>query len=206
MTNKGDTARHWLTQDFALRKGTNPKYSLRAYARDLGVSVGLISEAMSGKRTISYNLGYRIAPRLKLSHLAQKDFLKSLLPESAPLDSAPSGVKTEKLSDDHFRIIADWYHFAILSLARTEDCQSSRTWIAQRLGISAQEAELALARLRRVGLISTRGNKLKRTESALETVADLPSSAIKKSHRLTRALRDTACAGAALQASLTFAF
>lgn len=175
----------YLLQEFAARRRRNRLYSQRAYARDLGVSVGLVSEALAGKRQISYDLGCRIVPLLNLSPYAKKMFLASLLPEAAAAKRLVAETRAERLSDDQFHLIADWYHFAILSLAKTENVRSSAGWIARRLAIAPAEAELALARLRRLGLIKVQHGKLVRTKANVETTPDLPSIAIKESHRQT---------------------
>jgi transcriptional regulator with XRE-family HTH domain len=56
----------FLKNEFANRKKRNAKYSLRALARDIGVSHSVISEYMSGKRNITKLTSYKIMFFLKI--------------------------------------------------------------------------------------------------------------------------------------------
>lgn len=86
---------------------------------------------------------------------------------------------------DDFHVIADWHHFAILSLMKTKDFKNNPTWIAKRLGISTLEAKAALLRLERLSLIKKhkKTNRLAPTHDRLKTPDGIASKALKKSHR-----------------------
>ena len=71
---------------------------------------------------------------------------------SNPLDTLPikkvRGTQYVQLTLDHFSVISEWYHFAILSLAETQDFKSYPAWIAGRLGISQKDAKAAVLTLK----------------------------------------------------------
>lgn len=177
--------REFMMQDFVDRKSQNPMYSMRAYARDLGVSTGLVSQVFSGKRKISLKMGEKIARQMRLQPAAKRLFLSSLVTGLGRNEADILDDNVFLVSNDHYHLIADWYHWAILSLARLDNAQGDVHWIASRLGITACEAELAVARLRRLKLVQVTGSKLVRTGHKLLTPPDVPSSAAKKSHRQT---------------------
>lgn len=103
-----------------------------------------------------------------------------------PIRDITQSRPTKLIDDDTFRLIADWFHYAILSLAEVPNNSYSKSWVARRLGISPEEAKTALFRLRRLGLIEATGRKptqgFRRVGPPLETTKDIPSAAIQKHH------------------------
>lgn len=57
----------FLRQEFDSRKENNPRYSLRAFARDLGVSSGRLSEILNFRRRVTPLQAAKFAERLKLT-------------------------------------------------------------------------------------------------------------------------------------------
>jgi uncharacterized protein (TIGR02147 family) len=186
----------WLRHAYEERRQRNPRYSQRAFSRFLGISSGRLCELMSGKREIGPALASRISERLALApneyqawlhnierrrqSRVRRQRLGALLRPTGPEDGA-----FVELSGDRFRYIADWYHLAILNLARTSDFQSDIAWMAQRLGITEVQAQHAVDRLKRLGLLGEENGKLIRRESQLKSTNEIPSTAIRKNHRQT---------------------
>jgi uncharacterized protein (TIGR02147 family) len=89
----------------------------------------------------------------------------------------------EMLSLEKFRVIADWYHFAILSLVNTKGFNSDPVWIGRRLGISSVLARTAIDRLLELGLLAKVGESLVPVkEASLETPHDISSLAVRQNH------------------------
>jgi len=178
----------YLQRELADRKAGNPAYSLRAFARDLGVSPATLSQALSHKRQVSAKNALKIASRLLLS------------PEEAARLFADHGkagrtkVKPQffELEEDRFRLVADWYYFAILSLARVPNNKAAPEWVSKRLGISLFEARAALTRLKRMRLISTKDGRLRRTATSLMTGHATPSEALRKHQKQNLKLAERA--------------
>ncbi len=166
-----------LQKEFAQRRIRNPAYSLRAFARDLQVSLTALSEAIAGKRSLSRRNLQKIQAALHLS----------------PLDAVKLFEKTNKiekkeverllLREEEFRLIAEWWHLAILNLAKLRENRSRADWVAKRLGITKTDAAKAIARLNSLGLLEVKGGRLVRTAAPISTSRDVPSGAIKRSHR-----------------------
>jgi uncharacterized protein (TIGR02147 family) len=85
-----------------------------------------------------------------------------------------------RIQEDTFKIISDWYHFAILELITLRDFRSDPTWIARRLGISKALVEGAVGRLRRLDMIKIEDGKIISTGVQLATTNGIPSDSIKK--------------------------
>ncbi|MBA2404341.1 MAG: DUF4423 domain-containing protein [Bdellovibrionales bacterium] len=62
-------------------------------------------------------------------------------------------VEYHQLALDSFYIISEWYHYGILQLLRTKTFKNDNVWIAKRLGVTSSQVDLALGRLKRIGII-----------------------------------------------------
>lgn len=161
----------------------NRAFSLRAFARRLGVSPSSLSEILNGKRRVSKRLATRLTERLCLAP-AERDALLSLFPEKTGTGGAEEvGKDYTLLSADRFHAISDWYHFAILSLAETKDFRAEADWIAQRLNIRVGEAQSALDRLLRLGLLAQNAKgKIVPTGAHFSTTDDIQNLALRRAH------------------------
>jgi uncharacterized protein (TIGR02147 family) len=172
----------------------NPRYSMRAFARDLGISASILSEVMNGKHGLSEKMATKIAAKLGINNeekLIFCDQVASIHSRSATKrDLASKRIEQVKrmyagssLQMDTFKIISDWYHFAILEITYLEDFNSEHTWMAKKLGMSKLEVDAAVERLIRVGLLQNKNGKLRATEDYTSTPNDIPSEVIKKFQR-----------------------
>ena len=184
-----------LQEEFNRRKARNRSYSLRAFARTLGLPPGRLSEIFSDKRPLTPKLGEKISASLGLSPDSKKRFLEKVKEARTERSSwrkieqgsaeAPASIHSdfEQLSEDSFRVLADWYHFAVFVLIETDDFDPSISWIAKRLGISTIEARSGIERLARLGLIEEKRKTWVTTRKNLTTSHEVSSSALKHSHR-----------------------
>lgn len=143
-----------LQAELVRRCQANPRYSLRAFARALEIDGSVLSKILAGKRTVGPRAARKLVARLSLSPGESAQLLDALagLPSSAP-DAYRS------LAADSFEIVSDWYHFAILELLRVEGFRPDIKWVARCLGISLAEAQAAVERLQRVGMLEIRDAK-----------------------------------------------
>lgn len=160
----------FLYTEFEKRRAKNAHYSLRAFARDLGVSAGVLSQVLQGKRPISLKLVESIvsalgldqksATKLKLSvaEIQLKRNLKRLDPQVKELlrfkGSSVSYKNPRVLDAEVFNLISRWYCAAILELTFLKDFKLDAGWIAEQLGISPVEARLTILRLKELGLLT----------------------------------------------------
>ncbi len=135
--NKSETQRerHRLLKEAYLKKRErNPRFTIRAFAAQLGMNSGTLSRLLSEKQPISEKVFEKI-----------RDVVIAEVPWSASqYEMIP------KIDIEIFRLITRWYHFAILELTYLKDFQSDIQWIAKRLNISIIEADDAVRRLFRL--------------------------------------------------------
>jgi uncharacterized protein (TIGR02147 family) len=142
-------AKH-LQQVFMERCRSNEQYSLRAFARSLSVPVSSLSEIMNEKRPISNKLREKIGTALNMTAEQIHAF-----DEKARFDSVRERLEADyrQLALDSFYIISEWYHYGILQLLKTKAFKTKPAWISKRLGITENEASVALERLIRIGIL-----------------------------------------------------
>jgi len=164
-----NSARTLLKSEFAQRKQRNASYSLRAFARDLGLSHTYLSLIFHGKRNISPTV---------LSKFLEEDvevFSKCVRNKTSSYHYADL---------DHFSLISEWYHIAILELSSLDDFRATPKWIAKKLGLNLHEAQLALDRLKRLGhLVKSTKQKWKKAQKKLFFEPGTPNKYIRKFHR-----------------------
>ncbi|WP_413290871.1 TIGR02147 family protein [Bdellovibrio sp. HCB337] len=168
-----------LIEDFEKRRIKNPSFSVRAYSRKLGLSHSALSEILSGKRIVGSKLAERLAEALMLA----PDVRSQVLKKSTDKSQAQRARETLQLKADQYKVISDWYHFAILSVAETEDFQSDAAWIANRLGLTKSVVQEALLRLERLGMIRlSKKGEIVVTGASFDSPDGIPSSAIRNTH------------------------
>jgi uncharacterized protein (TIGR02147 family) len=173
------TIKNLLMEELTLRQTRNSSYSLRAFARDLGIGATTLSDVLADKRSLSKTNLHKVMERMALSPAEREK-----LWENYKLNVSRSHEVDDRttLDEDTFRLIADWYYLAILNLAKLNECQSAPDWIAARLGLKEEEVNEALERLFRLDLVRKNRNRLVRTSKPLTTSNDVPSAAIRKHH------------------------
>jgi hypothetical protein len=167
--------REVLEAELAKRIAKNPHYSLRSFARSLGISHSLLSLALSQKRRFSKRTVRQIGERLSLS---PDQILQLEVRDQEIVDTQDFN----HISLDTFATLSDWHHYAILSLLETPEAQLEARWIATRLGISSLEAGLAINRLKRLKLISKIDGKWKQTSAPLKVENAVSTTATRKHH------------------------
>lgn len=167
----------------------NPQYSIRSFSKKLRTSPSAISEILSGKRPLSVKNGQKFLDCLSVEPLRQKQLLEELSIEVRPSSASRAPMRSTdrgfELLDEsiQYDVIANWYYFAILSLAETKNFRSDVAFIARRLRIKQQQAQKALDHLLKLGLlVRLRNGKVKASGVQFRTTTDIPSSAIRKNH------------------------
>lgn len=177
-----------LHAKLAEHQARNPAYSQSAFARKLGMTAGALSLILSGRRGVSEALTRKICDALMLDPLERSQVLGGFHDRrrATQVGSAASGEMGPgylQLTADQFHVASDWYYFGILSLTETEAFRNDPAWIAQRLAITPQDAQVALDRLKRLGmLIEDQYGRLKRGAAHYRTSDDVASVSARKAH------------------------
>jgi uncharacterized protein (TIGR02147 family) len=155
-----EEVREALRQELLKRCQTQPRYSMRMFARALNIDPSLLSKVINGRRR----------PSSRLCSMVRKT-----LPQ-VPLDE-----KFQKLAADHIQIIAEWHHCALFELLAIEPGASTKG-LAARLGISEVQVKDSLERLERLNLVQQQVDKTwKRLATDITSVGnDFSTTAFQK--------------------------
>lgn len=190
-TNEITNYRTTLLSELDRRRSRNPRYSIRAFARDLNVTYSRLNEALNAQRGISEDLAVKISTRLGHSKEEQELFVTQVMAEHGRSASVKklARAKLKKLTTskstfallalEQFHLIANWCHYAILELMETHDFRSDQNWIAKRLGLSRPEVSAAMERLLRIGLLEKVGAQYRPADSCSTVGMEIPSEGIR---------------------------
>lgn len=185
--------RSYLMKELQSRCDRNPSYSMRAFAKSLGISPGVLSQILSGKTVPSYKRTQALLKTLNLDPVERERIFESVaeLQKSRGLKRLNSSfrshvqIKTvsQDLSIDHFKVISDWHHYAILMIAQTQNFKKDFKWMASQLSISELETKLAWERLVKLGFILEKNGKTKAKEDFTTQDRHLTTAALKRHQR-----------------------
>lgn len=187
--------REFLKGKLGDRMSKNPGYSLRAFARDLHLESAQLSDVLNGRYGISKNNAIKIAERLSIQGL-ERDLFVSSVESFHARSKIVREQASKKLADlealnntdgqitlDTFKVISDWYHFAIVALTGVDEFESKSSWIAKRLGVQVELVDQAIERLLRLGILKCENEKWVATEDFFLNATGVPSEASQKFHR-----------------------
>ncbi len=169
----------YLVKELSQRSKKNPAYSLRSFAKSIGINSGVLSAILNKKRPLTVSTAKKIIDALNLDSKTRSKLLQSLV-SAEPQETQGS---YHSLSEDLFQAVQNWEHFAILSMLESKSTALTPRAIAQRLKISQATAMETLETLKRIGLIKLEAGKLKPTHKNLSTTHDIPSQALRHAHR-----------------------
>lgn len=149
-SDRSSSFRRLLQEELARRCAGNPKYSLRAFARYLGLDHATLSQLLRGRRPLTRSTIERLGARLRLDGAAIAAHAAS---EERALASHGRIAEMQSLARDALRLISDWHHYAILELVRLGSFRPDTRWIARVLDLTPDEVNIALARLVHLGLL-----------------------------------------------------
>lgn len=182
----------YLQLELTKRVHKNPHYSLRSFARDLGVTAGWLSEFLSFKKGMSVQKAKEISQSLGLTLKEQEVFVLSAQAAHARKREDKSVAsqqlkaykltKTFKFSNQDFVEAGAWYHQAILELIETDDFSHRELEISQRLRLPMATVVRALKELQNIGMLEIRNGKMLPAFEETQTEQGRPSRAIKKYH------------------------
>jgi uncharacterized protein (TIGR02147 family) len=175
-----------IKEDLSKRQKANPRYSLRAYARHLGLHSATLSMVLKGQRSLPAKNITQVAQKLALAPKDQSLFFESFYKIKSKLDDIKVDLESDKrflLDESYYKVIAEWEHYALLTLFDLSEFNPTIDQISERLTISTTRAEVVLNNLISSGLVKTDGaGKLVATHEQVRTTSDIKSSALRQSH------------------------
>lgn len=177
-----------IKEDLSLKQRNNPHYSLRAYARDVGIHPATLSQILKGKRPLPLKDSEAVALKLNLGPKEKTLFVESLLRNKSAIDQIKiSDYDTRLMLDEsYYQIIAEWEHYALLELFRLEHFNRTKEEVARYLDLTMNRTEVVINNLMVGGLLEVdQEGKLQKVHGDIRTTEDISSQALKESHKET---------------------
>lgn len=161
-----------LETEFDRRQRSNSHYSIRAFSRDMGIHPGSLHGILRGNRQV---------PRKKI-----RTFFENLNYSDSQIDDLLAGnIDNRKTLDDiaAYVVIAEWEHFALLTLMDSDEFRSDHEYLAEKMGISVSRVEKVISNLERASLIQiSLDGKISKSQGGVKTSEDSVSEALFQSH------------------------
>jgi uncharacterized protein (TIGR02147 family) len=132
--------RSFLQEELISRCRRNPNYSLRSFAKALSISHSALTEMLNGKRPITKKSIEKLGLTLGLSLESLKTYQN--VPVATSTQKQADAATYQQITIDQFAVISDWYHFS-----------HTTANFARALGITKSEANIAVERLLRIGIL-----------------------------------------------------
>lgn len=168
-----------LSDQFETLRKRNPKFSLRAFSRKTGLSIGPLSDVLKGRQT--WNLTPKRAAEI-LSKLEIKPSIKNKL--LVQMGEQPMHKK-ENLKASDYGILTDWTYYPILFSFDLPARLRHPSAIAKRLGISEEKVATVIEDLlQRKLLMASPDGTIERPEVFVSTADGTPNELIHKYHQV----------------------
>jgi transcriptional regulator with XRE-family HTH domain len=177
-----------LEDELNRRRGRNPRYSVRAFAKSLGIHSSTLTRLMSGKRKPTSRLADRILSRLKLDPTVKSSILLSFYDSPRELSLLES--RYGRIPEAVATLLDGWEHYAILALLESQEGFRSSARMSRYLKIPKCRVEAIIRLCAERGLVqNVRGRWMLRQREL--TTEGTPKRALEKPHReyIEKALR-----------------
>lgn len=174
-----------LRDGLLLRQRQNPRYSLRAFARDLNVDSSTLSQIMNGKRSVPSKNARDFAARLGLNEKECTLFIESINRTSTNIDDIKISKLDQRfmLDESYYKVLAEWEHYAVLDLFDLKDFEPTAEFVQKRLNLTEARTDMVLNNLVNSGLLVMEKNgKWKRAHPDIRTTEDMKGEALNQAH------------------------
>jgi uncharacterized protein (TIGR02147 family) len=185
-----DSFNEFLSSQFEERRNRNPRYSLRSFARNLGLSHSRLSEILNGQ-TISMSSAQAICEILHLRSVETNYLLDLVRASSGRTEKIRSEAKerveiqkTRREFQHHKSgnfILSKWYYIGLVEFLT--GTRMALPEIANTLRLSASELETAIQDLQTQGFIQRDGDEWVKVDGYLKFESAVPSQMIRDFHR-----------------------
>ncbi len=183
----------YLQTEFLQRRGRNPHYSLRAFARDLELSPSTLCEFLKGKASLSAERAMELGKKIDLAEMQIEHFADLVTLRFSAMEQRRREARRRiehrfeqqksYLPLEKFAVVSNWYHMVILGLVELSDKYHSVEVLAETLDLSEVETSMAVETLMTVGLLVKEGPRWKIAQAQTLVGNQQASGAIRSFHR-----------------------
>ncbi len=154
--------RIYIKKEYQAKRARNPKYSMRAFARDLDFKPTVLSDILKGRYGISVSKAKQLTKKFQWTE-EQSDYFCDLVEYQHGRSSTRRQTALKRLQSkganyltidrSQYEVITHWQYFAILQLTLLKDYQDNANWIADQLGLRVPVVKLCLEQLKLLNLL-----------------------------------------------------
>lgn len=139
-----------LKSEFHKRIAKNERYSLRAYAKSLGVHYSALSRILAGKLEMTPETSVAVARKLRLDNNEMRRFVRSVFDAKTQKESVRLGEMIDspelrpqpsRLPLVQYRKVAKLCCLVFLELVQTVGFKSEPAWIAKRMNLDEAKVD-----------------------------------------------------------------
>ncbi len=186
--------REILIQELRSRQKRSSRYSMRAFARDLGVKQPTLHDVLSGRYGLSYKSAIQVAEKMKLSPEESGYFCDLVLSQHSRsgrqkqaalfrLKKLWGKIEYKILDKRNVSLLSEWYYPVLVELVEFKKSQLDEIELSRLVGISQKDVKAALENLVRIGVIAKQGDRYIRRSLFLRGESHTPNSTIRRFHK-----------------------
>ncbi|UXR64113.1 TIGR02147 family protein [Bdellovibrio bacteriovorus] len=141
----------------------NPQFSLRSFAKKVGVSASTLSQALHGKRVMNKSTVKKVLTEIAPQDAKAWDCLEAFKDFYPATKTLPQEILSQRIPEDELMFFKKWYHLAMVTFFDSAHYDGSVQSIADYFGISFTEAQEAVDRLKRLGIVQEHQERLRNT-------------------------------------------
>jgi uncharacterized protein (TIGR02147 family) len=189
--------RLYLQSELARRLSSNPQYSLRSFALQMGINHSTLSQLLRGKRTLTPRMIKTLGARMGLP----SEEIEAFVAREREAGETIVSREIRFLAMETVALLSDGSHRAILEMTSMEGFIPDTRRIARALDLTVDEVNLALSRLTRLGLLEmvAADRWIDRSESSASTDTGFAQKVIRRlseqARRLSSAKEEEATGG-----------
>lgn len=167
------------------KQRVNKSYSLRAFANFLNIHSSTLSQILKGKRKLPLNKAYEVAQKLQLNATEKTLFIDSIFKSKTIIDDIKISENDDRkiLDESYSKVIAEWEHYAILTLFDLDDFLVTKKSIQEKFDISANRIDIVLTNLLACELIKEDNDgSFQKSQPSVRTTEDVSFKALRDSH------------------------
>ena len=130
-----NTIADFIAAELTARIDRNPKYSMRAFARDIELPPSTLSRIIANKREPSPKMALAILDLLELNTDEADDYRSILLGNKKTKKKVKRGhtIPQKLLTPEEFSRICSWHSMAVLEILRIPGMDGTPEWLAMAL-------------------------------------------------------------------------
>ncbi|WP_347357384.1 TIGR02147 family protein [Bdellovibrio sp.] len=141
----------------------NPQFSLRSFAKKVGVSASTLSQALHGKRVMNKSTVKKVLTEIAPTDTKAWECLEAFKDFYPSSKTMPQEILSKRIPEDELMFFKKWYHLAMVTFFDSSHYDGSVQSISQYFGISFAEAQEAVDRLKRLGIVEEHKERLRNT-------------------------------------------